>query len=99
MIFEGEAVFTKAQVVSLYDVTERTLERINFSNAKPLTQNCISANTLTDNGANEFNTERHQPLLPLEAHLKEVTSFLETDNIKTQDLGKIAKNYYFSGKG
>ncbi|WP_160289589.1 hypothetical protein [Shewanella sp. ECSMB14102] len=50
-------------------------------------------------GQNEFDAERHQPLLPLEAHLKEVTNFLETDNIKTQDLGKIAKNYYFSGKG
>ncbi|ANQ20229.1 hypothetical protein BA893_00490 [Vibrio natriegens] len=50
-------------------------------------------------GKNEFDTERYQPLLPLKAHLKEVTSFLETDNIETQVLGKIAKNYYFSGKG
>lgn len=25
--FEGETVFTKAQVVSLYDVTDRTIER------------------------------------------------------------------------
>ncbi|EKO3723379.1 hypothetical protein F7U67_000355 [Vibrio metschnikovii] len=56
-------------------------------------------NLSTEWGKNEFDAERHQPLLPLEAHLKEVTNFLETDNIKTQDLGKIAKNYYFSGKG
>ncbi|MZI94714.1 hypothetical protein F9817_16150 [Vibrio sp. CAIM 722] len=46
-----------------------------------------------------FDAERHQPLLPLKARLEEVTNFLETDNIKTQVLGKIAKNYYFSGKG
>ncbi|WP_112404382.1 hypothetical protein [Vibrio diazotrophicus] len=50
-------------------------------------------------GKNEFDAERHQPLLPLKARLKEVTNFLETDNIKTQVLGKIAINYYFSGKG
>jgi hypothetical protein len=48
---------------------------------------------------NEFDAERYELLFPLKAHLKEVTNFLETDNIKTQVLGKIAKNYYFSGKG
>jgi hypothetical protein len=28
-----------------------------------------------------------------------VTDFLETGSIKAQDLGKIAENHYFSGKG
>ncbi|MGI2103468.1 hypothetical protein ACRN9O_22130 [Shewanella oncorhynchi] len=50
-------------------------------------------------GKNEFDAERQSALLPLKARLKEVTNFLGTDNIKTQVLGKIAKNYYFSGKG
>lgn len=64
-----------------------------------LFRNVTNNNSKWKRGKNEFDAERYQPLLPSKAHLKEVTNFLETDNIKTQVLGKIAKNYYFSGKG
>tara|TARA_R110001583_G_scaffold10039_1_gene46863 strand:- start:49 stop:375 length:327 start_codon:yes stop_codon:yes gene_type:complete len=37
--FEGETVFTKAQVVSLYDVTDRTIERYLASHEDELKSN------------------------------------------------------------
>ncbi|EKO3456643.1 DNA-binding protein [Vibrio fluvialis] len=39
VIFEGETVFTKAQVVALYDVTDRTIERYLSSHADELKSN------------------------------------------------------------
>lgn len=39
VIFEGETVFTKAQVVALYDVTDRTIERYLASHEGELKSN------------------------------------------------------------
>lgn len=42
MIFEGETVFTKAQVVALYDVSESTIEKYLVSHADELRVNGYS---------------------------------------------------------
>lgn len=54
VIFEGETVFTKAQVVALYDVTDRTIERYLSSHADEL--KCNGYQVLKGKKLKEFKT-------------------------------------------